>query len=266
MSASYWCSSQRQKWQYTRDQLTRIRADLGDNCNVHNRIFLHSLIVKLGGKLNLRQVILSTAEVFLNRFLTRATLKEVNAYLLVTTCIYLGCKIEESPVHIRNIVNESRNAWPEFIPSDPTKLAEFEFYLIEEMDCYMVIHHPYNSLVQIVQVLKTGDFKVGITSDEQKIAWSIVNDSYITDLPLLFPPHITAIAAVYMACILMDDNIYKNQRVNSFIKFLAVSNVDLDEVIEAVQEMLTLYENWNGYDEISIRNSLNFRILSLNNA
>ena len=47
-----------------------------------------------------------------------------------------------------NII-EARNIWPEYIPHDVTKLAEFEFYLIEEMDLYLLLHHPYKSLMQI---------------------------------------------------------------------------------------------------------------------
>lgn len=33
--------------------------------------------------------------------------------------------------------------------SDNTKLAEMEFYLIEELDFHLVIFHPYRSLVQL---------------------------------------------------------------------------------------------------------------------
>lgn len=34
-------------------------------------------------------------------------------------------------------------------PSDNTKLAEMEFYLIEELDFHLIVFHPYRSLVQI---------------------------------------------------------------------------------------------------------------------
>ncbi|GMF07340.1 unnamed protein product [Ambrosiozyma monospora] len=189
MSANYWTSSHRQEWQFTREQLAHARNEVaqlelrylgltnegnnghnnGSGNNKHNnnngnlirydlnmRIYLHQLIVKLGRKLNFRQIVISTAEVYMVRFLIRCSLREINIYLLATTCIYVACKIEESPQHIRTILSEARNCWPEFIPNDLTRLAEFEFYLIEEMDCYLVIHHPYNSLIDIIQVMKEG--------------------------------------------------------------------------------------------------------------
>ena len=34
-------------------------------------------------------------------------------------------------------------------PSDNTKLAEMEFYLIEELDFHLIVFHPYRSLVQL---------------------------------------------------------------------------------------------------------------------
>ena len=33
--------------------------------------------------------------------------------------------------------------------TDNTKLAEMEFYLIEELDFHLIIFHPYRSLVQL---------------------------------------------------------------------------------------------------------------------
>lgn len=34
-------------------------------------------------------------------------------------------------------------------PSDNTRIAEMEFYLLEELDFHLIIFHPYRSLVQL---------------------------------------------------------------------------------------------------------------------
>lgn len=34
-------------------------------------------------------------------------------------------------------------------PTDNTKLAEMEFYLIEELDFHLIVFHPYRSLLQL---------------------------------------------------------------------------------------------------------------------
>lgn len=161
-------------------------------------------MVKLGRRLNIRQIALATAEIYLTRFLTRVSIKEVNVYLLVTTCLYVACKIEECPQHIRLIISEARNLWPEYIPHDITKLAEFEFYLIEEMDLYLLLHHPYKSLLQIRDFLNDhqSEYGLSLSDDELQNCWSLINDSYITDLHLLFPPHIIAVASIYITVVL----------------------------------------------------------------
>ena len=390
MSADYWNSSQRNQWQLTRYSLLEARRKViflerkmihnglikdfpNINYDYNMRIYLHNLMLKLGRRMNVRQVAIATAEVYCTRFLTRVSLKEINVYLLVTTCLYVACKIEECPQHIRLIVLEARNLWPEYIPQDVTKLAEFEFYLIEEMDLYLLLHHPYKSLLQLKNYfqLKYDDaYGFKLTDEELQNCWSLINDSYITDLHLLLPPHIIAVAAIYITIVLkrnlsqlknkeengnaegstnrgssnidgaisqsgysqnnnnkplvkdelgnndtnkelnIDDlmNLSKpnsqeektkstevsslktentktksNQtatttatataaqdlvnfdldilnedsiRINKFMNFLEHSHINLDEVVEAVQDMINVYVLWNRYNEQSVRKAL----------
>ncbi|GBL51670.1 RNA polymerase II holoenzyme cyclin-like subunit [Candidozyma auris] len=332
MSADYWSSSQRNKWQFTREGLADCRRKLvllekkmiqggliKENpqivYDVNMRIYLHTLVVKLGRRLNVRQIALASAEVYLFRFLTRVSLKEVNAYLLVTTCLYVACKIEECPQHLRLIVSEARNLWPEYIPHDVTKLAEFEFYLIEEMESYLLLHHPYKSLLQIRDFINENSthFGFSLTDDELQHSWSLINDSYITDLHLLFPPHIIAMAAIYITVVLkknlnsirssggpvgsqgsdgkdssmhLDDlmtlhagaevgiqstsgsNLPDSRldedtvKIDRFMNFFNYSHVNLDEMVEAMQEMINLYIAWDRYNENQVRKALQQMLLS----
>lgn len=289
------------------------------SCDVNMRIYLHNLIVKLGRRLNVRQIALSSSEIYLSRFLTRVSIKEVNVYLLVTTCLYVACKIEECPQHIRLIVSEARNLWPEYIPQDVSKLAEFEFYLIEEMDMYLVLHHPYRSLLQVRDFLRENlpEFGFSLSNVELQHSWSLINDSYITDLHLVFPPHIIAMAAIYITIVLekrlnairaqgslaldvgnnivlggkqdsmhIDDLISLTAsningdiacglqpegsqrldedtlKIEKFMHFFNYSHVNLDEVVEAMQEMIGLYFAWNNYNEGLVRKALQFMLLS----
>lgn len=271
--------------------------------DVNMRIYLHTLLVKLGRRLNVRQVALASAEVYLVRFLTRVSVKEINVYLLVTACLYVACKIEECPQHIRLIVSDARNLWPEYIPHDVTRLAEFEFYLIEEMECYLVLHHPYRLLLHIRDFLAAHEdqFHFVLTDDELQHAWSLINDSYITDLHLLFPPHVIALAAVYITIVLkknhnsirsasasapaaaasasasslrLDDLMSLSNpdphaaalqdscsdedtvKIDRFMAFFNYSHVNLDEVVEAMQDIINLYLAWDRYNENLVRKAL----------
>ncbi|EDO16738.1 hypothetical protein Kpol_1003p43 [Vanderwaltozyma polyspora DSM 70294] len=298
MSGSYWTSTQRHQWQYTKESLTKERQklwlmecqlfpqglnivmdskqgsngypvtknipithrDLHYDKDYNLRIYCYFLIMKLGRRLNIRQCALATAQVYLSRFLIKVSVREVNLYLLVTTCVYLACKVEECPLYIRSLVSEARSLWPEFVPPDPTKVTEFEFYFIEELESYLIVHHPYDSMEQIIKALKSPPFQLIPTSDDIQTCWSLINDSYISDVHLTYPPHIIAIACLFITfCIrgklsknsldttnLIDPN-DKTQII--FNKFMAESLVDLDEVMDTVQELITLYDYWDKYHE-----------------
>ena len=259
----------------------------------------------------------------MSRFLIKVLLKEINVYLLVTTCLYAACKIEECPQHIRLITSEARNLWPEYIPQDVTKLAEFEFYLIEEMDLFLILHHPYRSLLQIRDYLNENFALYGfsLSDDELQNSWSLINDSYITDLHLLLPPHIIAIATIYITIVLkknisslrlgansmstdpvgldphtkhnsihaedlmalatggsaindignlasdtngfhdmeLDENTVK---INKFMAFLDHSHVNLNQVVEAIQDIINLYAVWNRYNEMTVKKVLQDMLLN----
>lgn len=245
--------------------------DLHYDKDYNLRIYCYFLIMKLGRRLNIRQCALATAHIYLSRFLLKVSIREINLYLLVTTCVYLACKVEECPQYIRTLVSEARSLWPEFVPPDPTKVTEFEFYLIEELQSYLIVHHPYKSMEQIVNVLKKPPFELRLSQDELQNCWSLINDSYINDVHLMYPPHVIAVACLFITiCIrgrtvksslsnvgnkgdnVMDTDpilaqVVKQQEIVN--RFVAESQVDLEEVMNTVQELITLYDHWDKYHE-----------------
>lgn len=271
MAANYWTSSQRKSWQFTRQQLAELRQataietgySMNDLCDIrHMRIYFHSLIQSLGRHLSVRQQALATAEIYLTRFYIHTAIQESNAYLILATCVYLACKMEECPQHIRSVVSEAKSLWPDFITHDPTKLGECEFYLIEQLEAYLIVHHPYRSLVQLSKALGASGNNTGLSPDEMQCAWSVLNDSYITDLPLLYPPHVIAMTAMYLAIVLRAPqlNVAQTDRTKSrmqrIIEWFAASGVELEEVVDCTQEMISLYDLMESYNEKAVRDTL----------
>lgn len=221
-----------------------------------------------------RQQAIATAQVYLKRFYTKNEIRQTNPYLVLTTAFYLACKMEECPQHIRFVVSEARGLWPEFITADVAKLGECEFALISEMSSQLIVHHPYRTLSELQSELS-------LNSDEVALAWSVINDHYLTDLPLLHPPHIMAIMAIVIAVVFrpshpgtfpgsaqsvltgaMRDGSGMNMlaaladksgsgppRIQKLIQWLAESEVDIKAVIQCTQEILSLYEVWEQYSE-----------------
>lgn len=209
MAASYWTSTQRKYWTFTPEKLLELRDELDkQNAKVLEQwpypdrrlmfIFLRDKILQLGKRLQFRQQCVATAMVYLQRYFLSTPMQNVNLYLLVATAFYLASKTEESPHHIRLVAAEARQAWPEFVPGDVSRLGEMEFLLISEMRSQLIIWHPYRSLISLKE---NQDLK--LTNDELGLAWSIINDSYMTDLPLTCPPHIIAIIAMFIAVVFL---------------------------------------------------------------
>lgn len=159
-------------------------------------IFIRDRLLQLGKRLPFRQQCVATAMTYLQRYFLFTPIQNVNIYLLVATAFYLASKTEESPHHIRLVASEARQAWPEYIPNDVSRLGEMEFCLISEMHSQLIVWHPYRSLM----ALKDNQ-NLSITNEELVLAWSIVNDTYMTDLPLTCVPHLLAVTALFLAVV-----------------------------------------------------------------
>jgi len=91
---------------------------------------------------------------------------------VIAACCYVAAKAEESPMHIKTVVQEAKTVFSReqrnfifFIfpftnwieepyniknfPSDNTKLAEMEFYLVDDLECDLTVFHPYRSLLAL---------------------------------------------------------------------------------------------------------------------
>lgn len=136
---------------------------------------IHSVLVitKLGKKLGLRQRVIATATVFFRRFYLKNAYCETDPFLVIAACCYVAAKAEESPVHIRTVISEARTLFSrkyillsylhplnlqrhtedmynvKNFPTDNSKLAEMEFYLVNDLECDLTVFHPYRTLLTL---------------------------------------------------------------------------------------------------------------------
>jgi cyclin C len=261
-------------------------------------------IGRLGKRLGVRQQAMATAQVYIRRFYSKVEIRRTNPYLVIATAVYLACKMEECPHHIRLVVSEGRALWPgntppsltddnadsaicpDFFSSDTSKLGECEFFLISEMSSQMIVHQPYRTL-------STLQVTLSLTQEETALAWSIINDHYMTDLPLLFAPHTIAIMAILLALVLRPtatgiqsasgsastiasaaqgalsaasqlkaggaENKGRGERseVQRLSNWLSESNVDIEAIVDCTQEIISFYEFQEQYNEKLTREQIN---------
>jgi len=206
-------------------------------------IFFANFIQTLGEQLKLRQQVIATATVYFKRFYSQNSLKCVDPLLLAPTAIFLASKVEEfgviSNTRLINtcstvIKNKFSYAYPQQdFPYRSNHILECEFFLLENMDCCLVVFQPYRPLVQYCQDL-------GAEETVLPVAWRMVNDSLRTDVSLLYPPYQIALACIHMACVVLSKDTKS---------WFAELHVDLDRVQEICKYILALYDLWKSFDE-----------------
>lgn len=276
--------------------------------------------MQLGKRLQFRQQCVATALVYLHRYFLFNAIQNVNLYLLIATSFYLASKTEECPHHIRLVVSEARQLWPEYIPSDPSRLGEMEFCLISEMHSQLIVWHPYRPLTALKE-----NQKLGLTNEELSLAWSIINDTFMTELPLTCPPFLIALTAMFLAVTfvpgkssmdfrssaqdfqaILESNRFSSlggrpgitnsiagaldsstahqqnsfakpqqpqqqpvsakartftaaansEKMQNIIRFLVEADIDVTKMIDATQEIISLYELWEQYNEKSVKDTI----------
>jgi hypothetical protein len=188
----------------------------------------------------------------------RAAIVETDVYLVAAACLYLACKVEECPQHIRTIAQECLNCHANSMTSsnasvwqdgksagDVAKIAEVEFHLIDELETQLIIHHPY-------RVLSALNEKLCLPQKDFDIAWVLCNETYSTDVPLLYSPHAIAYTAVYLSISLnrarggnippsTDGTSGKDPVIDKLTAFVAstTDQVPLSDVANCAQMFLT---------------------------
>lgn len=245
MSGNFWQSSHYQQWLLDRQDLIRDRQIdlqvLTEDEYQKVIIFFATLIQTLGEQLKVRQQVIATATVYFKRFYSRNSLKCVDPFLLAPTCIFLACKVEEFGVisnsrlisTCQTVIKKFAYAHPQEYPYRIQNVLECEFFLLELMDCCLVLYQPYRPLVQYAQDLGHEDTIL-------PLAWRIVNDSLRTDVCLLYPPYLIALACLHMACVILQKDVKQ---------WFAELNVDMEKILEITRYILALYELWKNFDE-----------------
>lgn len=152
--------------------------------------------------------------------------------------------------------------------------------MISEMNSQLILHHPYRTLTELYS-------KLGLSQEEHSVAWSMINDHYLTDLPLLYPPHVIAVTAIFLAMTLKQSpgdlagvanaaanlsgglltlsglptpntNVPSPQqkKVENLVKWLAEGEIDIKGVIECSQEVISLYDVLDQYNEKACKDQI----------
>ncbi|KAF8351767.1 hypothetical protein F5887DRAFT_1057610 [Amanita rubescens] len=217
MAADFWASSHYKRWIVDRATISRSRAR--DRLYVNDPeyfdfmdIYFANAIMKLGRKIALRQ----------RRFYLKNAYSETDPFLVIAACCYFSIKViasearalVQSPAVDDGPSEDNYNVKSTIF--DHTKIAEMEFYLGEQPRQEVQGQIPKQKKAEAIEEDSLG---VGVSADDGprywgtgegqlelpeggfQHAWFIINDTYRSNICLLYPPHLIAVAAIYLTVV-----------------------------------------------------------------
>jgi len=203
----------------------------------HLPMHLTQLLFRCAKTLELHCQVAATATVFLKRFLLRFGLTRWDPRLVAPTCLLLASKVEEYPQ--KGMGERVAHEWSKLTAAHPSykyidkessvrahaeKLVDLEFVVVDVVCDSLIVFHPYSALEGLLED----------AGQPQLLphAWSTVNDAFISDVVLLWPPHIVAVASISIAAIMRDVDMRQWQ---------ASLKCDTQMVAQVMSEILAMY-------------------------
>ncbi|WZZ74454.1 hypothetical protein YC2023_085824 [Brassica napus] len=233
MAANFWESSQYKQLldQEEVDVVQPLDKERGISVEDFKLIKFHmsNHIMKLAQHIKVRQRVVATAITYMRRVYTKKSMVEFEPRLVAIACLYLASKAEESIVQARNLVFYSKRLYPDEYKFELKDILGMEMRVLEALDYYLVVFHPYRSLSEFLQDAALNDVNMN------QFTWGIVNDTYKMDLILVHPPYRIAVACIYIASV---------QREKDITAWLQDLNEDMNLVKNIAMEILDFYENY----------------------
>eukprot|EP00033_Pygsuia_biforma_P005285 GCRY01005819.1.p1 GENE.GCRY01005819.1~~GCRY01005819.1.p1 ORF type:complete len:258 (-),score=30.74 GCRY01005819.1:252-1025(-) len=235
MAANFWESSHCNKWLRTKEEVTHALSKYEQWLTVEEvqKIQVHyskeiQIIVQAFG---LKNRVFGTAVVYFKRFYLNNSWVAYDPALISAVVVYIASKVEEchNSLSANKLVKKIKRNDPSW-PYSVEDVLAMEYPLLEELDFSLIVFHPYRSLVTYLSDAKQDKLL--------QTAWYLVNDSYRTDLCLLYPPYMISLSCIYMAAVLANENM---------LQWFSQLNVDMREIAAIVQEMLNLYSGWTSH-------------------
>ncbi|XP_048858482.1 cyclin-H [Brienomyrus brachyistius] len=139
--------------------------------------------------------VVGTAAMYFRRFYLHNSVMEYHPRIIMLTCAYLACKVDEFNVSSSQFVGNL----PETAAGQEKALEqilEYELLLIQQLNFHLVVHNPYRPLEGFLIDLKTRYTTLENPEMLRKTADDFLNRATMTDAGLLCSPSQIALTAV----------------------------------------------------------------------
>ncbi|EXC25053.1 hypothetical protein L484_021924 [Morus notabilis] len=232
------------KWYFSKDEIDNHSPSRKDGIDLkresHLRKLYCSFLQEIGMKLKVPQLTIASAMMMCHQFYMRQSLAKNDWQTVSTACIFLACKVEETPCFLNDVVvvaYEMMNKWD---PSASRRIKQKNEVFNKQKEVILVgerlvlstiafdlnIQLPYKLLVTALK-------RLDIFPNLAKVAWNFVNDWLRTTLCLQYKPHYIAAGSLFLAAKLQKVKLPKEKGRVWWQEF----DISLKQLEEVIQEM-----------------------------
>ncbi|XP_028850666.1 cyclin-T1-like [Denticeps clupeoides] len=195
------------KWYFTREQIENNpsrRAGLDPDKELSYRQQAANLLQDMGQRLNVSQLTINTAIVYMHRFYMIQSFTRFHRNVIAPAALFLAAKVEEQPRKLEHVIKVTHAC---LNPQDPPPDTRSDAYLQQAQDLVILesiilqtlafeitIDHPHTHVVKCTQLVRASKDLA------QTSYYMATNSLHLTTFCLQYSPPIVACVCIHLAC------------------------------------------------------------------
>ncbi|NXP08138.1 CCNH protein, partial [Thinocorus orbignyianus] len=182
-----------------------------------------------------------TACMYFKRFYLNNSVMEYHPRIIMLTCAFLACKVDEFNVSSVQFVGNLRES-PVGQEKALEQILEYELLLIQQLNFHLIVHNPYRPLEGFLIDLKTRYPLLENPEVLRKTADDFLNRVALTDAYLLFTPAQIALAAILSSGLRAGINMESYLSESLMLKDGRASLAKLVDGMKCMKNLIKKYE------------------------
>ncbi|XP_029603388.1 cyclin-T2 isoform X1 [Salmo trutta] len=195
------------KWLFSREQLETTpsrRSGVESDRELSYRQQAANLIQDMGQRLNVSQLIINTAIVYMHRFYMIHSFTKFHRNIISQTTLFLAAKVEEQPRKLEHVIKVAHACVnPQDAPLDTKsnayhqqaqELVILETIVLQTLGFEITIEHPHTDVVRCSQLVRA-------SKDLAQTSYFMATNSlHLTTFCLQHKPTVIACVCIHLAC------------------------------------------------------------------
>ncbi|KAM9123858.1 cyclin-T2 isoform 2-T2 [Pangshura tecta] len=195
------------RWFFSREQLENTptrRCGVEADKELSYRQQAANLIQDMGQRLNVSQLTINTAIVYMHRFYMHHSFTKFNRNIISPTALFLAAKVEEQPRKLEHVIKVAHACLhPQELQLDTKsdaylqqaqELVILETIMLQTLGFEITIEHPHTDVVKCTQLVRA-------SKDLAQTSYFMATNSlHLTTFCLQYKPTVIACVCIHLAC------------------------------------------------------------------